>query len=455
MMSPVITSSPGHVAIEPEDISQPTAVGRTPERAEFGAHRREPSNSALTAAAAASSSNQPLNTSISSESDEEEPVAIVQSSDRTSDRGRESGSNESDEEESLEDAEKEELDRTINQVVNESNGPLTEEMAKKVWKEVVQRKSLVTSEPIKSRNESDNVIVMRRNVDAGQSSPGSKPRALSLMINAGSIETYLNDKVDSGTESIEEIAKRRMAEEIEKLKEQTRQKAKQKTDEQLGITSNRVSVPVASNLTSNSPFRDRSTTSSPPRARKLEAKIIIEDLPSYPRSSVDNSLIRRVEEPRPERIDAPNITGPPMQIHTSNERIHSESSKETSILVNKMKRMRVRQKTVEVLGSTVAAARAGNAKIFFRKSYLFNKIPIFSGLAAKNGGSTILISDKTDGDREAGQPSLQVPCAAVAPSPRERKSKEEQQEPSRVEQTQEITDRAVQYVQKRAEKIIR
>ncbi|PAV64313.1 hypothetical protein WR25_25383 isoform A [Diploscapter pachys] len=433
MMSPVITSSPGHVAIEPEDISQPTAVGRTPERAEFGAHRREPSNSALTAAAA--SSNQPLNTSISSESDEEESAAIVQSSDRTSDRERESGSNESDEEESLEDAEKDELDRTINQVVDESNGPLTEEMAKKVWKEVVQRKSLATSEPIKSRNESDNVIVMRRNVDAGQSSPGNKPRALSLMINAGSIETYLNDKVDNGTESIEEIAKKRMAEEIEKLKEQTRQKAKQKTDEQLGITSNRFSVPVASNLTPNSSFRDRSTTSSPPRARKLEAKIIAEDLPSHSRSNVDNSLIRKVEEPKPERIDAPNITGPPMQIHTSNERIHSESSKETNILVNKMKRMRVRQKTVEVLGSTVAAARAG--------------------LTAKNGSSTILISDKTDGDKEVGQPSLQVPCAAVAPSPRERKSKEEQQEPSRVEQTQEVTDRAVQYVQKRAEKIIR
>ena len=93
-------------------------------------------------------------------------------------------------------------------------------------------------------------------------------------------------------------------------------------------------------------------------------------------------------------------------------------------------------------------------KIFFHKTTCSIKLT-FSGLTAKNGSSTILISDKTDGDKEVGQPSLQVPCAAVAPSPRERKSKEEQQEPSRVEQTQEVTDRAVQYVQKRAEKIIR
>ncbi|CAD6194380.1 unnamed protein product [Caenorhabditis auriculariae] len=478
-MASMITS-PG---LEVGQVSQ-----NTPERAEFGAHIRNsrPSSSALNYEEAERVTLTD-STSDSEDEEEEELSGIINDPVASEDEAptNEAVPDEEDVEDELEDEDLAEVERTFNEILEQHPDQQFDSQADKevLVKTALERinhrrsvymtpsaaryppKSLKTPRQSSIQNEDlfFTPAVSFRKPKEEEEDDESRNRAVSIAVDSeiGNYELYM-------TPCAANIQQEKMNE-LEKLRSEARQRAKLKTDEQLGIESTstkRSSLEKISSSVEKSAGKvtARASTVSPPtnRGKKVTEKAVslLDDMPSMRRTSSgrDTAGMTLVEEVTPKTPPVPSSEPPmietpvrrpippppvapsqgllsklfsPNAIRKVNlldpDRLHCESKREVKMLENPVRKMRL------------------------KRSEVGPPPPPASKLSMEKPLSTIC------------DPNGKVPCVAVAPSPRKTPtpigpSTSTSVHPASDERTaspmmsRNESDRAAQLIQKHAEK---
>ncbi|KAK6030147.1 hypothetical protein OSTOST_03727, partial [Ostertagia ostertagi] len=363
----------------------PSIDDRTPERAEFSNHLRTSS----TASNADPVQHQAESDSLSSSSDFE---AELEECGRSSpeafiDADASISEEEGDE---LEEGDLEELERTVLQYSEENpDRPLTEEQVVSVIESINRRRDTPMSTPRDSAPSCQNgdrpawpdtfYTPLER---FAHGTHGDEPGGSELSPDSPPINNVEPDVFSTPSEALlANDIKKKKADDLERLRTESRLKARLKTDEELGLESakeERRSMPVTDFATPISALP--AATQRDERMVKEEGKERVGRLPERHAPG----LLSRLLIP-----EATSKTQPANRFNP-NDVVHSESRKETSILANSLRRFKMRR--AEVHSKDVQSSSSAS--------------------------STCTSPHPTNAPSGADMENREVPFAAVAPSPR-------------------------------------
>ncbi|PIO65085.1 LIM domain protein [Teladorsagia circumcincta] len=329
----------------------PSIDDRTPERAEFSNHLRKSSAASNNEQVPPQAESDSLSSSSDFEAELEEcgrssPEAFIDADASISEE-------EGDE---LEEGDLEELERTVLQYSEENpDRPLTE----------AQLDSFHTP--------------MER---FARGTHGDDPGGSELSPDSPPVNNVESDIFSTPSEALlASDIKKKKADDLERLRTESRLKARLKTDEELGLESTkeeRRSIPVTDFAT---------PTSTRPAATQRDERMVKEEVKERVEHSSEShptGLLSRLVIP-----ESTNKTQPEIRFNP-NDVVHSESRKETSILANSLRRFKMRRAEVHTKDAQSSSSTS----------------------------STCTSPHPTNAPSGADVENREVPFAAVAPSPR-------------------------------------
>ncbi|KAK6051845.1 hypothetical protein COOONC_10649, partial [Cooperia oncophora] len=370
----------------------PSIDDRRPERAEFSNHLKKSSTM---------SSVDPVqleleSDSLSSSSDFECELEECGGNNSGASVSESDASISEDEGDELEEGDLEELERTVLQYSEQNPElPLTEEQVVSVIENINRRRNAPTSTPRNAaplyRNDdyTEEVDVFHtpserftRDGVSGES-PSSPPN--------GSLDPDIF-MTPATTISAYDIRKKKAAD-LERLRTESRLKAKLKTDEELGLEGargERRSMPV---VDVSAPLSIRSIAASQDdHLAKEQLKEKADHLPEAQQATHATGLLSRLftteTEGKSQEVHVRSLQ--PMSRFNANDVVHSESRKETNILANSLRRFKMRRAEVHSRDAQSSSSTSSSCT---------SPHPV-------NGSSSTEVE------------SREVPFAAVAPSPR-------------------------------------